>query len=90
MNAKSATAPERTVTSVMIADVATAISWMRNPFKFRAAEQTTEVNFYRASGECICDKCGKEYWRHPRDKENLDFHGEPFLKILCNGDRVKL
>lgn len=40
---------------------------------------------YRASGDCICEKCGKLYYDH-------DYFAEPyeFLNILCNGDLVKL
>lgn len=63
---------------------------MKNPFNIRAGECDEPVDFYRASGECICPDCNKEYWRHPSDRENVDFNGHPFLRILCNGDRVKL
>ena len=40
---------------------------------------------YRASGNCVCDICGKLYYDH-------DYFAEPyeFLNILCNGDLVKL
>lgn len=39
---------------------------------------------YRASGTMICNKCGKEYRKHPCHPEYN------FLVILCNGDIVKL
>jgi hypothetical protein len=45
---------------------------------------------YRASKDCICEACGQEYWRHPFDFWELGYNGEPFLHVLCNGDRVKL
>ena len=47
---------------------------------------------YRASGDCICEKCGYEYRLHPldTDKDRLSYDGQPFLHVLCNGDRVKL
>jgi hypothetical protein len=49
-----------------------------------------EINTYRAGGDCICEICKKRYSEHSLDKEILDFKGDPFLNILCNGDRVKL
>lgn len=45
---------------------------------------------YRASKDCICGACGLEFWRHPLDFWELSYSGEPFLHVLCNGDRVKL
>lgn len=49
-----------------------------------------EPRVYRASGMCICEICGKEYWKHPDDEGELSYDGKPFLVVLCNGDRVKL
>ena len=48
--------------------------------------------FVRASGDCLCSDCGKKYYDHPSDKapESLDWEGHPFLRILCDGTRVKL
>lgn len=48
------------------------------------------TDWYRASGECICEICGKTYYEHPLDETELDQNDEPFMNILCNGDRVKL
>ena len=48
------------------------------------------VKTYRASGAAICDICGKEFREHPVDEGQLSYTGDPFLLILCNGDRVKL
>jgi len=61
-----------------------------NPFKRLAGESDSEVEFIRAGGDCVCDECGKLYYDHPMDYENLDFNGGPFLHILCSGERVKL
>jgi DNA primase large subunit len=47
-------------------------------------------DFQRASHLCICEKCGKEYIDHPLDYQELDFTGQPYLNILCSGERVKL
>lgn len=48
-----------------------------------------DIPFYRASGDKICT-CGRKYYDHPMDEKVLDYAGQPFLHILCNGDRVKL
>lgn len=61
-----------------------------NPFRKLAGEADDAVDFYRASGNCICEQCGEFYICHEMDREHLGFQGEPFLHILCNGDRVKL
>ena len=50
----------------------------------------SEIKFYRASGDCICEVCGKKYYDHPMDSEITDQDGNKYLNILCNGDRVKL
>lgn len=46
--------------------------------------------WYRASGECVCEICGREFWRHKHEMEEVDWNDDPYLKIICNGDRVKL
>lgn len=45
--------------------------------------------FYRASGLCTCDECGKDYYSHPYAYEAQDRDGEPYLQVLCNGDIIK-
>lgn len=45
--------------------------------------------WYRAEGSCLCE-CGYEYRLHPPDPDDLDYQGNPFMHVLCNGDRVKL
>jgi hypothetical protein len=44
---------------------------------------------YRAAGDCICP-CGREYRRHPLDFWELSNDQLPYMRVLCNGDRVKL
>ena len=44
---------------------------------------------YRADGDCVCQVCGTMYRQHPVDPQ-LSYDGQPFLRRLCNGDRVKL
>jgi hypothetical protein len=46
--------------------------------------------FHRASGDCICEDCGEVYYDHQYDMEELGYDGQPFLIVLCNGERVKL
>ena len=45
---------------------------------------------YRASKDCVCPICRQECIRHPLDFWELSYSGDPFLHVLCNGDRVKL
>ena len=49
-----------------------------------ARARFSEPDFYRASGLCTCKVCGRLYYDHkscPTD---------PWLTVLCNGQRVKL
>ncbi len=51
-------------------------------------EQASRIDagdFYRASGDCICEVCGKLYYDHLYFTEEY-----AFLNVLCNGDIVKL
>lgn len=48
-------------------------------------------NWERASGECVCDRCGLSYWQHPPCPWFVDrVTGSPWLHRLCNGKLVKL
>ena len=47
-------------------------------------------DFRRVSGDCICESCGKVYYDHQYDMDEVDYNGRPFLIVLCNGERVKL
>ena len=45
---------------------------------------------YRASGDIICEICGKTYYQHPMYEPSAKTCGHPWLHELCNGDLVKL
>jgi len=47
------------------------------------------LEFYRASGDCICSVCNLPYRKHPFHSI-LNWQGDPYLNLLCNGDVVKL
>lgn len=44
----------------------------------------------RVSGEAICPECGKKYVDHPYDTRQVDWEGYPFLRVACDGRRLKL
>ncbi len=46
--------------------------------------------YYRPDNEMICEACDMPYWRHPYDPAHIDENGNPFLRMLCNGDLIKL
>lgn len=51
----------------------------------RADEDASKrARFDRACGDTICDRCGCEY------REHVDDPVEPWLTVLCSGERVKL
>lgn len=45
---------------------------------------------HRVSGDATCDECGSPYREHPSDRKNTDNEGHPFLRVACDGRRVKL
>ena len=45
--------------------------------------------FIRACGDTLCS-CGLDYYRHPYDVQELTYQDEPYLRVLCDGTRVKL
>jgi hypothetical protein len=47
-------------------------------------KQPAEMYFYRTSHEMVCLECGATYGRHAADP------WDPYLAMLCNGERVKL
>jgi hypothetical protein len=51
---------------------------------------TASPGMIRASGDVICEVCGKKYCDHPMDMEQLSYDGHPFLHIRCDGMRLKL
>ena len=59
-----------------------------------ALEETEEqmVPFYRADQRTVCTNWLSIYREHPLDRRKaaLSDQGIPFLRVLCNGERVKL
>ena len=51
--------------------------------------QRPDEDMYRASHQMICPRCMKEYGKHPYT-DDIGFDDRPFLRLLCNGDKVKL
>jgi hypothetical protein len=49
-----------------------------------------DSNGSRASGACVCDRCGHTYRAHPLDWRVIGLGDFPFLHVLCSGERVKL
>ena len=43
----------------------------------------------RASGNCICEVCGKTYYKHPFT-DHRDWNDDPYMNRLCDGRIVKL
>ena len=58
------------------------------------SEDEIETKMYRASGDCVCDSCGKTYYKHPFIENVLTTVGctdpTPFLHYVCDGSIVKL
>jgi hypothetical protein len=70
-----------------------APSYASHPERRKEWRRVNECpDFYRAAGACVCETCGKEYRKHPMDKNPgaLAYDGRPFLRVLCSGERVKL
>lgn len=44
----------------------------------------------RASGACVRDLCGHDFYSHPADWRVIGYGNVPFLNVLCDGTRVKL
>lgn len=44
----------------------------------------------RCSGECVCEKCGHDFYHHPEEWRRIGYGNVPYLKILCDGTLVKL
>lgn len=53
-----------------------------NKVDYRRIEE--QHDWYRAGGDCICERCGMKYYDHP------PVIGWTWLKRICNGDLVKL
>jgi hypothetical protein len=44
----------------------------------------------RASGDALCELCGRTYYRHPVTYEYVDWDGHPYLHVGCDGTLLKL
>lgn len=49
-----------------------------------------DVEIARVDGGATCPNCGKTYREHPWDEENVGYDGNPFLRVGCDGKRLKL
>ncbi len=56
----------------------------------RSLVKFDEPWFNRASGDVLCEKCGKKYYDHPPYMKALSWDGHPVLNQLCDGSLVKL
>ncbi len=45
-----------------------------------------DIEHIRASGSVICEVCGLEYRKHPREPRVPGLDGHPFLVRLCTGE----
>ena len=55
-----------------------------------ASENDIEEKVVRASKDCICPVCNKEYGKHIMDNITLSYTGEPYLHRICIGILAKL
>lgn len=64
----------------------------KTPQELTEEESRRIGEFYRAGGDCLCDKCGKKFYDHepymPSAKTTTGNYA--WLRELCNGDLVKL
>lgn len=58
--------------------------------RFHMREVFKPEDFIRASGDVVCDECGDSYYHHPCDMKQLDNEDRPFLRVACDGRRLKL
>jgi hypothetical protein len=49
-----------------------------------------EAEVDRASGDCVCETCGRPFRDHPADWRALGYDGRPSDVVLCSGRRVHL
>jgi hypothetical protein len=52
--------------------------------------EARRMDFIRASGECVCEQCGRLYRQHPLDCGEKTYDGLPSLHVLCDLSRVNL
>lgn len=56
---------------------------------YRLRRLNSSWDFGRASGQCVCTLCGRQYLKHPYS-EHRSCDDQPYLHRLCNGKLVKL
>ena len=56
----------------------------------RANEADEQEPFIRADHNTVCEVCGDVYRNHPHDMKQLGMNNEPFLRVRCDGRRLKL
>lgn len=56
----------------------------------RANEADEQEPFIRADQNTVCEVCGDIYRHHPHDMKQLGINDEPFLRVRCDGRRLKL
>ena len=71
--------------------------WLNRPYNSVTLDLTDDEiakKMFRTSGMCICETCGKVYYKHKYVANCLtagwDGTPVPFLRVICNGDIVKL
>ena len=87
-------------TGKVIIDLGKPVAWLamegKHALQFagfirkRALEIGAGEDIVRASGDVVCDECGDTYYHHPSDMKQLDNEGRPFLRVACDGRRLKL
>jgi hypothetical protein len=59
--------------------------------RIEASYGRDDIEVVRVDGGATCPTCGKTYREHPWDEQNLSgLDGEPFLRVGCDGARLKL
>jgi len=65
----------------------------RRLWEIRQTALYTEDNapeVIRASGLARCPECGEKYVEHPHDLGFLSYDRQPFVRVACDGRRLKL
>jgi hypothetical protein len=86
-------------TSKVIVNFGKPVAWIgmeaRDALQFalfirkRALEAGMDKDILRTSGDVVCEECGDIYYHHPNDMNQL-YEGRPFLRVACDGRRLKL
>lgn len=63
--------------------------WRNKSIFLPLTDSEIDANMIRVEGDCICDECGLEYYKHPHIS-NITYENYPFLNYICNGVIAKL